>query len=164
MFPKWIDPFRIDIIQKEDQKWDAIMAPGVYIIMRPKFVQRVSDVDRNGILYIGQAYNLADRLDKFQYAGHKPTYFMLRNLKIASGILQDQVRNENHLYRALGKLKAKICYPIRKSALDEAERAVLFAYLEKFGELPPLNANLPGSQKGKPRREDLRWARKGIKG
>lgn len=139
-----------------------LFSTGIYIIMRQKAVHRISTVDRNGILYIGQAYNISERLDKYQYAGHKATYFMLKNLKLANVILGEEVKNEDHLYRILGKLKAKVCCPIGRSDLDKAERAVLFAYLETFGELPPLNANLPGSQKNKPREEDLQWARKGI--
>lgn len=161
MRPKWKGVFRVDIID-EAKHYDDKDVPGIYVIRRKKPVQRVGGVDRRGILYIGQANDLAWRLDLFHYAGHKVSWFLFRKRHIAKMILGQKIKDDQHLYFLLGTLTVKAAYPLRKKSLDKAERAVLFAYLEKFGELPPLNSNLPGSQKTNPDKQDLIWARKGI--
>jgi len=162
MRPKWKAPFRIDAVDKIDKEWDAKAVPGVYVIRKKNSIPRIGGIDKNGILYIGQAYNLAQRLNLYQYAGHKATYFLLRQSQIACRILGEKWRSDKELYSILGSLKAKSVYPLSKKSLNKAERAILFAYLKKFGELPPLNSNLPGSQKVNPDKAELRWAMKGI--
>jgi hypothetical protein len=52
--------------------------------------------------------------------------------------------------------------PQSSKELNKAERALLFAYMYKFGEPPPLNFNLPGHWKEKPDKMELLWAKKAI--
>lgn len=154
----WIDR----TVEIKDEEWDRFAKSGIYIVMRRKPIPRIGGKDRKGILYIGQAFDIAKRLDLFHYVGHKTSYAMYLQPKIAKLALKKQIKNEDDLYRTLGKLKVRIACPMNKKELDRAERACLFSYLERFGELPPFNANLPRSQKPKPMGNDLRWARKGI--
>ena len=46
--------------------------------------------------------------------------------------------------------------------LDLAERAVLYTYANRFGELPPLNSALPRKWGNAPGAEFIKWAKKGI--
>jgi len=72
------------------------------------------------------------------------------------------IEDYEHLCVLLGGLSVKAAYPLEKKFLNKAERAVLFAYLEKFGELPPLNANLRAVTMPTLTSKILEWARKGI--
>jgi hypothetical protein len=159
--PQWKGVFRVDIVD-EAKQYSAREVPGIYVIRSNKPIRRIGSIDRRGILYIGQAKNLAQRLDLFHYAGHKASWSLFRQRHIAKMILGRKIKDDQHLYLLLGGLTVKAAYPVDKKSLNRAERAVLFAYLEKFGELPPLNFNLPGSQEANPEKRDLDWARKGI--
>ena len=158
MKAKWIDR----TVEIKDDERDRFAKPGIYIVMRKKPIHRIGGIDRKGILYIGQAVDIANRLHLFHYVEHKTSYAMYLQPKIAKLALKKQIKNDDDLYRTLGKLKVRLACPMNKKELIKAERACLFSYLERFGELPPFNANLPKSQKPKPLENDLRWARKGI--
>lgn len=159
--PKWKGVFRIDIVG-EPKQYSTREVSGIYVIRSNKPIRRIGSIDRRGILYIGQANDLAQRLDLFHYAGHKAIWFLFKQRHIAKMILGQKIKDDQHLYLLLGGLTVKAAYPVDKKSLNKAERAVLFAYLEKFGELPPLNFNLQGSQEAYPKKQDLDWARKGI--
>jgi len=160
MRPKW-KAFKVNIID-DAKHYDAMEVPGIYVISTNRSVKRIGGVDRRGILYIGQARDLAKRLDQFHWADHKTSWFLYRKRHIAKMIFGQKIRDDEHLYVLLGEVNVKAAYPLDKKSLNKAERAVLFAYLEKFGELPPLNSNLPGSHDADPDKQDLAWARKGI--
>ncbi len=158
MKAKWIDR----TVEIKEEEWDRFTKPGIYVVMRKKPIHRIGGIDRKGILYIGQAFDTANRLCLFQYVGHKTSWAMYLQPKIAKLALKKQTKNDDDLYRTLGRLRVRIASPMSKKELDSAERACLFFYLERFGELPPFNAHLPQPQKLRPKENDLRWARKGI--
>jgi hypothetical protein len=159
--PEWKSVFRVEIVD-EDKPYSDREVSGIYVIRSNKPIRRIGGIDRRGILYIGQANDLAKRLDLFHYAGHKASWFLSKQRRIAKLILGQKVKDDQHLYRLLGKLAVKAAYPVGKKSLNKAERSVVFAYLERFGELPPLNFNLPGSQGANPKKADLDWAKRGI--
>jgi hypothetical protein len=62
----------------------------------------------------------------------------------------------------LSNLSVKVATPVPAAELEAAERAVLYAYLYRFGERPPLNCNLPQRWGTAPNAEALRWAVGGL--
>lgn len=157
MRPRWSNTFSLE----EDLKQKAT-APGIYIITRGKPVPRIGGTDPCGILYIGKAFNLRERLSKFRKAGHIASDLMRMQLPLACSVLGCNVETEDELYPALRKLRARVATPMEKRDLDAAERAALMVYLLKFGELPPLNFSMRGRWDEKPGRLDLHWATRGI--
>jgi len=66
---------------------------------------------------------------------------------------------------SLGKLTVTYSTPIKKEQLDDAERALLFTYTNRFGEAPPLNLSLPQRWEDSPTdREITNWAERGVLG
>jgi hypothetical protein len=161
VWPRWAKPFPIELIEAE---WETIPATsGIYVIMTRKPIRRVGGFDRRGILYVGKAIVLRERLDKFWNADHIASDFLRMNLSVAEIILRKKMTKEDDLYPLLAKLYARIATPIKRGKeLDMAERAILFAYMNRFGELPPLNFSIRARWKDKPSKDDLRWAGKTI--
>ena len=141
MLPRWSQTFRIQAV---DQKWEKMPAtPGIYIIMKKKPIKRIGGIDSNGILYVGKALTIRKRLGQFWSADHIASDFLRMNLPLTRIFLGKWVDDEKDLYPLLGKLYVRIATPISgKGKLDEAEWATLFAYVYRFGELPPLNFSL----------------------
>jgi hypothetical protein len=160
MRPRWSNTFAIATLEEDWERKPT--TPGIYIIMREKLVRRIGGADPSGILYIGKAFNLRERLSKFWNADHIASDLMRMQLPLACSVLGCNVETEDELYPALSRLRARVATPLRKSDLDGAERAVLMAYMLRFGELPPLNFSMRGRWDGKPGRLDLRWATRGI--
>lgn len=160
MKPRWSKAFPIASLEEDWEKRPT--TAGIYIIMRKKPVQRIGGTDACGILYIGKAFNLRERLNKFWNADHIASDLMRMQLPLACSVLDCSVQTEEELYPALSRLRSRVATPIKKRDLDSAERAVLMAYLLKFGELPPLNFSMRARWDEKPRKADLRWAGRGI--
>ena len=63
----------------------------------------------------------------------------------------------------IGELIVRVAAPITQNMLQRAERAVLYAYLYTFGELPPLNSSTPQrSSNANPPTDDIAWANEGL--
>ncbi len=160
MRPRWSNAFAIATLEEDWEQKPT--TPGIYIIMRGKPIRRVGGTDAHGILYIGKAFNLRERLSKFWNGDHIASDLMRMQLPLACSVLGCDVETEDELYPALSRLRARVATPMRKRDLDSAERAALMVYLLKFGELPPLNFSMRGRWDEKPGKVDLRWATRGI--
>ena len=62
----------------------------------------------------------------------------------------------------VGELTVKAATLIGPSELENAERAVLYAYFFQYGELPPLNFSVPRRWKDSPSDEWIRWGNEGL--
>jgi hypothetical protein len=151
---KWSKPATID-------KETAPPKSGVYIIMNLKNLRRIDGVDPNGILYIGKSKHLQRRLGQFWSAYHPASGLLWDHPQIAGKYFGKRSLSQNAVGNLLGKLHVKMM-PLSSKELSKKERALLFAYMYKFGEPPPLNFNLPGHWKEKPDKMELQWAQKAI--
>jgi len=151
---KWSKPITID-------QETSPPRPGIYIIMNLKRLRRIGGVDPKGILYVGKSGNLQNRLGQFWNANHPASGLLWDHPLIARNCLAKQAVSQKDVGNLLGKLYVKFL-PLTSKEIDKAERALLFAYMYKFGEPPPLNFNLPGHWKEKPDIIQLLWAKKAI--
>jgi hypothetical protein len=147
-----------------DKKWDSMPAtPGVYIIKTSRPIHRIGGVDRTGILYVGRTSRIRSRLWQFLNCNHPASGFLWVHVDFARLILDSRIRTvtdcENWIYK---KLRVRYATPIYKSRIARAERALLFAYMSRFGESPPLNLSINERWDAKPSPADLRWAEAGI--
>ena len=165
MSTPWLKPFKIETLEED---WDKIPnSPGVYIIFSKTPLQRVGGMDRKGILYVGKSGILRKRLCQFWDAWHPASGLLWDHPKIAGKILGKKITKKRDVGLLLGKLIAKVATPIKgKKNLELTEKAfaLLFAYMNRLGELPPLNFSLPGHWDGGPGRRELRWAEAGLFG
>lgn len=153
----WPTPFSIGSIE---DAWDnASFSPGIYLISLGKSIRRIKRVDNTGILYVGKSSNLCNRLRKFWNCYHPASGFLWDNLKVANIVLGKTFRNKDDLGVFLGKLHVKVANPISRKELEKAERAVLYSYMLRFGELPPLNFSLPRRWRESPEDQDLHWGK-----
>lgn len=155
MRDQWSKPFRVDSVGEETMIVPS--GPGIYMIISKKPLHRVGGIDCQGILYVGKAFSLRDRLKKFWYVDHIASYFLWENLEVAKKIFRNSALSKKDLDSYLGSLYAMVC-PVNKINLASAERAVLFCYLYNFGELPPLNFNLSKRSGSKPEKQLFHWA------
>ena len=160
MKTEWSSLIRLKDLENHPELVPA--RPGVYIIMKGKRVSRVGGVDPNGILYIGQGVNLRQRLKKFLYADHIASYFLWKQLSVAQKIFRTKILTKKDAERIFSRLTAKFS-PIPKYQLNIAERAVLFSYIRKYGELPPLNFSLPRRLGRDPGEKLSEWATNGVR-
>jgi hypothetical protein len=143
--------------------WDSSPATaGVYIVMSDRPIQRIGRVDNAGILYIGKAKNLRDRLWDFWEQNHTASGFLWAHIGVAQIILNKPILTVSDVGKYLGKLNVRYSTPISEDQLDTAERALLFAYIQYFGEAPPLNLSLPKRWEQPPPSQDRAWAEKGL--
>jgi hypothetical protein len=159
----WLKPFRIEEL---DDNWNKMPStPGVYIIFSKKRLQRVGGVEPAGILYVGKSGILRNRLWQFWDARHPASGLLWDHPKVASKIFGKKLTRKKDVDPFLGNLIVRVATPIRgKRKLEAAEKALLFAYMNRFGELPPLNFSLPGHWDKAPGRRELRWAEEGLWG
>lgn len=160
---RWGRSFEFDAIY---ETWDEYLpdSPGVYLLMRGSVLARLDGDDRAGILYIGKTKNLRNRLWAFWCGGtHTAGSYLYSNPDIATRVLGTRCVGMKVVETAMGRLRARIAYPVRRDRLDRAEQAVLGAYVRRYGELPPLNFSLPGKYSGRPSMADLMWASRGLR-
>jgi len=160
---EWQESFRIDSLYTD---WDDMPAtPSVYLIRRRRPVNRVGGTDARGILYIGRSVNLRERLWQFWYANHHTaSVYLWCNPTLARGVLGRRCSSHKDVEDALGRLFARIATPVPKRQLEGAERALLYQYVRRYGELPPLNFVLPGKYVRCPGEARLKWADAGLLG
>ena len=155
--------YRPIVLETLDSSWDSSPATaGVYMILRDRPIPRIGGVDNMGIIYIGMATNLRERLWSFWKVKHTASDFLWTHKAIAQIVLNKPKLNVSDLKKHLGKLKVRYSTPIGEGLLDSAERALLFTYIEYFGEPPPLNMSLPKRWDRSPPSEDQEWAGKGL--
>ena len=156
----WSENFILDDL---DISWNTYPdTSGVYIIMRDGPVARIGGVDEKSIIYIGKSINIRDRLWDFLYGKHTASDFLWTHPAMTKMVLKKQIRNKRDVEVSLGLLKARYSAPIDELLLDEAERALIFTYIECYGEAPPLNLNLPKRWNQLPSVRHRRWAEQGL--
>lgn len=98
-----------------------------------KEIARLLDIDKDGILYIGKAISYLDRVINLKKTMHP------------------EMKSDSHIcgrrYNKNDKIKEAFPYSnlyihlIGHEKPEEMERKLIDEYFEKFGEVPPLNAN-----------------------
>lgn len=157
---KWSMPF---LIESLDDKWDeAPSTPGIYVISYKKPINRLAKPDPKGIVYIGKSKKLRNRLWQFWYAQHPASGFIWENPDIASKLTGKKLKKQKDVENILGSFSVKVAAPINKNILDIAERAVMYAYIRIYGELPPLNFSIPKRWNNVTKEKDIKWAIKGV--
>jgi len=160
VFSRWRPVFRVC---EPERIWDeAPTTSGVYVILGRRSLSRAGGKDAAGILYVGRASNLRSRLRKFLRANHTASRFLGGFPQLAQIILGGRIRTRSDVEQHLGDLRVRLATPIPTHQLATAERAVLYAYLSRFGEAPPLNLSLPQRHLERPNPRDLRWGEEGI--
>ena len=106
--------------------------------------------------------NLRNRIWQFWDANHTASGFLWTHPSIARLVLGQPIRTVSDVEKHVGKLRVRYATPVRGQQLLRAERAILFAYVNAFGEAPPLNLSLARRWEATPTSQDLRWAEKGI--
>ena len=159
-FARWSKTRRVSLF---DEKWDSMPAtPGVYIIKTSHPIHRIGGVDRTGILYVGRTSRMRSRLWQFLDCRHPASGFLWVHIDVARLVLDDRIRTVTDCENRVYKLRVRYATPIYKSRIARAERALLFAYMSRFGESPPLNLSINERWEAKPSQSDLRWAETGI--
>jgi hypothetical protein len=106
----------------------------------PSLIGRFLGCDHDGLLAIGQSVNLARRIKEFRdaYAGK-------RFLRHSVGDRLFLVRLCQHTSLKLNNVRVQIAVMKleNKVAAQAAEENLLKKYFKGFGELPPLNSNMP---------------------
>ena len=137
----------ISEVQEEDN------VPGVYAIRLvyrgtniPVVIQRFKKQDSSGILMIGHASKINDRIKDFRKAykngnaSHSEglTLFLVKKFFCNQQFFYDQqfddIYSLQYCFIKIGT----------KKEAEQTEEEQLQQYFRKFGEVPPLNANLPG--------------------
>jgi len=112
--------------------------PGIYHIYcfnrnHPIKIGRLLKADEKGILSIGSTKNLKRRLKQFVYGS-------IKHSGHSSGNRYGYLNLANK--RKLGSYELKFSFEIKKKC-EFRESELLRGYMEKFGELPPLNNREP---------------------
>ena len=130
---------------------EAPESPAVYQVSlnREGGIRRLLDDDPDGVLYIGESKRLSRRLAGFLHGmtrgrGHSGSNIVHQMGQDRKELFCEGIAKEQYRYRYVET-------PL--SARHKIEKAELKAYLNRFGELPPFNAALPG---GKGKRADTR--------
>jgi len=156
----WRNPFLVETL---DEGWnDAPSSPGIYVISWGKPINRLAKTDHKGIVYIGKSKILRNRLWRFWYAQHPASGFLWENPDVASKLTGKKCRNHKDVENILGRFTVKVATPIDKNLLESAERAVMYAYVKTYGELPPLNFSLPKRWSNLPKDKDINWGKVGL--
>ena len=151
-FARWSQKVALDLFNEEWERMPS--APGVYVIRRSRPIQRAGGIDRAGILYVGRASPLRRRLWRFWNCDHTASGFLWTHIDIAKLVLSDRVRTPNDVEKKVHRLWLRYATPINAKRLVRAERALMFAYFNKFGEAPPLNLSINQRWLAKPLAED----------
>ena len=109
---------------------------GVYILKiileteTPMKISRFFDEDQEGIIYIGKASCFLDRVLSL-----KKTIFMNSKSHIAGR----KIKRLNSWFEKI-RVETMFVELIQSNSPEDLEREMLDEYLQKFGELPPLNS------------------------
>lgn len=163
MLAEWSHSIKVKSVDDDWKSWP--ITPGVYIIRRERAIARIGGSENTGILYIGKTLNLRDRIWQFWKKNHTAGEFLRTHPPIARLMMDSSIYTEDDVKNSLSKLLVMYSTPIRKEQLDNAERVLLFTYINQFGEAPPLNLNLPQRWEASPTDKELiNWAEIGIRG
>lgn len=157
---EWQTPFKVNLIEQRLGKFAE--KPGIYIISIARHISRIGETDEKGILYIGSSLNIGNRLNQFWNAEHPASGVLWVHLPLAQLIFRKEIETRSDVEKLIEDLEIRVAVPVKRHQLREAERVALFAYMFRFGELPPLNFNIPGGRWEKPEQKALAWGERGI--
>lgn len=162
MIARWTSDFKLQDLD-EVETWDGIPAkPGIYVVISGRRIPRFAGNDRNGILYVGKSLVVKNRVWAFGKIRHPASGLFWQFPKLAATVFGRSGRTRRTAEYLVGDLHVRIATPIPRGRLDEAERAVLFAYFKRYQELPPLNSSFPERWSKPPKAGLRRWAERGI--
>ena len=129
------------------------------MICRHHPVNRILGTDNSGLIYIGTATVLRDRVWQFLHSHHNASWFLDCHRDLASKYLDADISNQNEkLLPALGKLHVRYVECSSKDEAIKMEKVAIFSYVTLFGEVPPLNGSMPGDKYEKGANlEQIRW-------
>ena len=94
----WHKPIALETLK---DYWDSSPATaGVYIVMSDHPIHRIGRVDNAGILYIGKAKNLRDRLWDFWEQNHTASGFLWAHIGVAQIILNKPILTVSAVFYA----------------------------------------------------------------
>jgi len=160
MRASWSDWVKVCLIYEEWESWPS--KPGVYIIRASRCIPRIGGTDKTGMLYLGKASNLRSRIWSFWKAEHNASGFLWEHRGFARLVLDLRILTVTDVEKCLGRLTVRYATPLYGPELARAERALLFSYINSFGEAPPLNHSVGRRWDSEPPAQDLRWAEIGI--
>ena len=146
-------------------EWDSRLpySAGAYMVLATDTVPRAGGTDPNGVLYMGTTRNLRLRLWKFwDGRGHTAGAFLYAHHRVASTLLRVNCRSDDDVSDAIGRLHLIYAMVGEPELAERMERALLGQYTILFGEVPPLNFNLPGKHQRRPSGADIAWAKRTI--
>jgi excinuclease UvrABC nuclease subunit len=114
--------------------------PGVYMVLnvtdsgKPSKLNRLLNIDENGILYIGKSSNLRDRL-RMLWRTIQP------DLKATAHTFGRRYKEISTLHTAYPISSLAITFSLVENP-DKEESNLLRNYCEKFGEVPPFNSSI----------------------
>ena len=120
-------------------------SPGVYVIQTLSNIGRFLGSDTRGIVYIGESNDVKRRVDNFRTSDHQATDFFFQNKSLARRFLSNDINEENipKMSSFVGRLYVRHLIAEGEAKAKEIEKALLFAYVFEFGEVPPMNNSLP---------------------
>lgn len=141
---KWKDISSINSLARELRR-----VPGVYKMRlsnsagRAHPIGRLLDIDKKGLLAIGESVNLARRIKEFHRA-----YIEDRFMRHTVGdrlflVLMCQYSHFKTTYQNKSKIQFVVMKLNNKTEAETKEERLLKEYFKKFGELPPLNSLMP---------------------
>ena len=141
---KWKDISSIDNLARQLSK-----VPGVYKMRlsnsagRAHPIGRLLDIDKKGVLAVGESANLARRIKEFHRA-----YIGDRFMRHSEGdrlflVLMCQYSHFKTAYQNNFTIQFAVMKLNNKTEAETKEERLLKGYFKKFGELPPLNSLMP---------------------
>jgi hypothetical protein len=114
--------------------------------------------DNSGLLYIGKAKVLRERVHQFIRSDHNTSWFLYNHRDLAEKYLSSEILDsEKRLLPYFGELNLKYVECESERQAEEVERISIFSYVKIFGETPPLNSSIPDKYSGGPSLEEISW-------
>lgn len=136
-----------------------IVGSGIYVIESLKTIGRLLEEDQIGILYIGESKILKSRVNDFRTSNHQATDFFFQNKDLAQRLFSSKINEDNAptMSSFVGKTSIRYISTPSKSDAQEIEKNMLFSYVLKFGEVPPLNNALPEKHIEQKDKQKIKW-------
>ena len=139
---KWSDTYVV--AERGERAWNVACreVPGVYRLVAlsepwspiPQSLNRVCGTDGTGTIYIGQGSVLQNRVAQLVMQ-HRPDNAYKGHIPLSSKMAE-----------LFGEDRLGVCWEFSSEAPEIREWNLLKAYVDEFGELPPLNSQRGRSQ------------------
>jgi|GEM_PF-5116333 len=156
ILPDWIKNKKLSTVNSEWSRWSE--SSGIYIVSRDSPVDRVFEQDSSGILYIGKAKNLRERVHQFYRSDHNASWFLYCHRDLARKYISSEITDhEEKVAPYVGQLNISYAEANDEAHAEEIERVAIFSYVKKFGEVPPLNNSIPDRYSEPPNDVQVKW-------